>query len=98
MSVPKKNNNIVGRRVKKARLGKKPPVSQDALSGRLAARGVAIDRAGIAKIETGRRYVSDFEVKALAQALQVSVVWLLGTENKRDAGILSRNLGRILGG
>lgn len=81
MPVPNENNNIVGRRVRKARANKKPRLSQDALSGRLAARSVVIDRAGIAKIETGRRYVSDFEVKALAQALGVSVGWLLGMEN-----------------
>ena len=80
MPVPKQNNNFVGRRVRKARLALKQPLSQDALSGRLAARGVAIDRAGIAKIETGRRYVSDFEVKALAQSLGVSVGWLLSME------------------
>jgi transcriptional regulator with XRE-family HTH domain len=80
VGVPKQNNNLVGRRVRKARLGYKPRLSQDALSGRLAVRGVSIDRAGVAKIETGRRYVSDFEVKALAQALGVSVGWLLGME------------------
>lgn len=70
----------MGRRVRKARLGLAQPLSQDALSGRLAARGVVIDRAGIAKIEAGSRYVSDFEVKALAQALGVSVGWLLSVE------------------
>jgi transcriptional regulator with XRE-family HTH domain len=80
VGVPKENNNIVGRRVRKARLSRKPSLSQDALSGRLAARGVTVDRAGIAKIETGRRFVSDFEVKALAQVLKVSVAWLLGME------------------
>jgi transcriptional regulator with XRE-family HTH domain len=80
VGVPKQNNNLVGKRVKRARLAMKPKLSQDALSGRLAGRGVTIDRAGIAKIETGRRYVSDFEVKALATVLRVSVGWLLGTE------------------
>lgn len=80
MAVPKKNNNLVGPKVRSARFRFKPKLSQDALSGRLASRGVAIDRAGIAKIESGRRYVSDFEVRALAQALRVSVGWLLGIE------------------
>jgi HTH-type transcriptional regulator, cell division transcriptional repressor len=80
VGVPKQNNNIVGKRVRKARLSKKPPLSQDALSGKLAARGVTVDRAGIAKIETGRRYVSDFEVKALVQTLGVTAGWLLGIE------------------
>ncbi|HWA27945.1 MAG TPA: helix-turn-helix transcriptional regulator [Lacunisphaera sp.] len=81
MDVPKKNNNIVGKRVKKARLAAKPKLSQDALSGKLAARGVTIDRAGIAKLERGSRYVSDFEVKALAAALGETVGWLLGVDS-----------------
>lgn len=80
MAVPKQNNNLVGKRVKKARLSAKPKLSQDALSGKLAGRGVVIDRAGIAKLEAGSRYVSDFEVKGLAAALGVTVSWLLGAE------------------
>ncbi len=75
-----KPQNIVGERVKKARLRHKPPLTQDALSGRLAGLRVSIDRAGISKVETGTRCVLDFEVKALAKALGVSVGWLLGTE------------------
>ena len=67
--------------MKKARLATKPKLSQDALSGKLAGRGVTIDRAGIAKIEAGSRYVSDFEVKALAAALGVTVGWLFGSES-----------------
>ena len=59
----------------------KPRLSQDALSGKLASRGVAIDRAGIAKLEAGSRYVSDFEVKALAAAMRVTVGWLPGSES-----------------
>jgi HTH-type transcriptional regulator, cell division transcriptional repressor len=80
VGVPKQNNNLVGKRVKKARLALKPKLSQDALSGKLAGRGVIVDRAGIAKLEAGTRYVSDFEVKALAAALGVTVTWLLGSE------------------
>ena len=71
----------MGKRVKKARLALKPRLSQDALSGKLAGRGVIIDRTGIAKLEAGSRYVSDFEVKALAISLRVTVSWLLGAEN-----------------
>lgn len=54
-----------------------PVLSQDALSGRLAARGVTIGRAGIAKIESGKRAVSDYELVALASALAVPLIWLL---------------------
>jgi hypothetical protein len=41
---------------------------------------VTIDRPGIAKIESGLRFVSDFEVKAIGQALRVKVAWLLGVD------------------
>lgn len=70
--------NIVGERVKQARLRHKPQLTQDELSGRLAKDGVTIDRAGISKIEIGARCVLDYEVKGLANALGVSPEWLLG--------------------
>ena len=79
------NNNLVGKRVRKTRLTRKPKLSQDALSRKVAGCGVSIDRAGIAKIETGQRYVSDFEVKALAYSLDVSVGWLLGMKTKESS-------------
>lgn len=52
-------------------------MTQDQLSGKLAVLGVSIDRAGISKIETGQRSVLDFEVKALAKALNEEAEWLL---------------------
>ncbi len=70
--------NIVGSRVKLARARRKPPLTQDELSGQLAKLGVTIDRAGISKVEIGARCVLDFEINALAKALRVSVAWLLG--------------------
>ena len=73
-----KSLNIIGDRVKEARTDRKVPLTQDQLSGKLALLGVSIDRAGISKIETGQRSVLDYEVKAFAKALGVSVEWLLG--------------------
>jgi len=75
------SQNIVGLRVKQARLACKPPLTQAALSKKLAKLGVNIDRAGIAKIETGIRGVLDFEVIALAKALDVKMTWLLGAKD-----------------
>jgi len=75
-SVIKKN--IVGLRVASARASHQPALTQDALSGRLAKVGLSLDRAAIAKIETGRRYVLDYELKALAKILGVRTDWLLG--------------------
>ena len=70
--------NLVGERVKQARSETNPPLTQIGLSKKLSKLGVNIDRAGIAKIETGIRGVLDFELLALAKALEVKVAWLLG--------------------
>jgi helix-turn-helix protein len=74
------SQNLVGERVKAARNNAQPPITQDGLSKKLVRLGVSIDRAGIAKIETGIRGVLDFELVALAKALNVKVTWLLGVE------------------
>lgn len=70
--------NIAGVRVREARFKHKPALTQDQLSGKLAAIGVSVDRAAISKIEIGARCVLDFEVKAFARVLGVTVGWLLG--------------------
>ncbi len=72
--------NLVGGRVKEARAAADPPLTQDELSKKLSKRGVSIDRAGVAKIETGIRGVLDFELVAFAKALGVKVTWLLGVK------------------
>jgi len=73
-----RRKNIVGRRVAEARQGSEPALTQDALSGRLAKLGIQLDRAAIAKIENGHRYVLDYELKAFANVLSVDINWLLG--------------------
>lgn len=73
-----KVKNIIGRRVAEARTSFEPLLTQDALSGRLSRAGIQLDRAAIAKIETNRRRVLDYELKALAEVLGVQVDWLLG--------------------
>jgi transcriptional regulator with XRE-family HTH domain len=78
----RERKNIVGKRVAKARQSCVPLLTQDALSGKLARRGIQLDRAAIAKIENGYRYVLDYELKSLAEALGVTVHWLLGDEAK----------------
>ena len=72
------SQNLVGERLKEARSKAQPTITQDELSKRLSKLGVSIDRAGVAKIETGIRGVLDFELVALAKALGVKVTWLLG--------------------
>jgi len=76
--MPQAGQNLIGNRVKEAR--GKAQLTQEELSIKLGKLGVSIDRAGIAKIETGIRGVLDFELVALAKALSVKVVWLLGVK------------------
>jgi transcriptional regulator with XRE-family HTH domain len=71
-------NNIVGDRVKLARLQYKPKLTQSDLAIKLELDGWYVGRAGIAKIEIGIRQVKDIEVKKLANALNVTISWLLG--------------------
>ena len=82
MTPQPKPKNIIGRRVAQARARLNPVLTQDALSGKLARVGVQLDRAAIAKIENGYRYVLDYELKAFAQVLGVDVGWLLGDGKK----------------
>jgi len=76
--MPQVSQNLVGERVKEART--KAEFTQDELSQKLGKLGVSIDRAGVAKVETGIRGVLDFELVALAKALGVKVTWLLGVK------------------
>jgi transcriptional regulator with XRE-family HTH domain len=70
--------NLVGVRVGEARRQFNPPLTQDALSGKLAALGVQLDRAAIAKIENGHRRIYDYEIRTLAKVLNVTIDWLFG--------------------
>ena len=74
----RQSRNIIGARLKEARRRFTPPLTQDRLSGKLAAKGLQLDRVAIAKIERGLRCAFDYEVKALASVLGVDVNWLLG--------------------
>jgi HTH-type transcriptional regulator, cell division transcriptional repressor len=67
--------NIVGARVVRAR--KRLKMTQLDLSRRLTKAGTTLDRAAIAKIETGIRRVTDYELLAIARKLEVEVQWLL---------------------
>ena len=74
MSVP--NKNIIGKQVRQVRIKKK--LTQDQLSAKLARLGCQIDRAGISKLETGSRCVYDYELPAIAKALNTSILQILG--------------------
>ena len=67
--------NIVGSRVRLRR--RELRLTQDALAARLQTFGVGLERAGVSKVESGMRRVTDSEVLALAECLGVDPNWLL---------------------
>lgn len=75
---PSKFKNVIGPRVRQARVAMNPPVSQDDLSGRLARKGITMTQTSISKLENRERAVLDYEAQALAKILGVSIGWLYG--------------------
>ena len=73
------NKNICGQRVYEART--RNHITQFDLAARLQTQGVTIERDSISKIESGKRFVADYEVVILAKVLNVSALWLLGIED-----------------
>jgi transcriptional regulator with XRE-family HTH domain len=68
--------NLIGPKIRKVRLDSKPPVSQEDLAGRLAARGVYFDRSTLSRMEAGQRFIRDYEIAAIAASLGVSITSL----------------------
>jgi len=59
--------------VRELRHSQRTTVSQHDLAGRLSAHGVSVDRTAVARIESGERYVLDYEVLAIAKAFRVPI-------------------------
>lgn len=70
--------NLIGDRIKTARLNSKPKITQSDLSARLQILGVNIGDSTIGKIENGASAVTDIQLVAFAKALNVHILWLLG--------------------
>jgi transcriptional regulator with XRE-family HTH domain len=51
----------------------KPKITQEDMVGRLARQGISINQSQIAKIESGQRPVLDYELVAIAKALNVPI-------------------------
>lgn len=68
--------NICGERIHEAR--RRQRLTQSDFAARLQVAGIIIERDSISRIEIGTRFVADYELKAIAKILNVSVDWLLG--------------------
>lgn len=75
------SRNLIGTKVEEAR--KKRGMKQKELLAQLQVRGVDMNASGLSKLEGQIRYVTDIELVALSEILEVPVDYLLGLENRR---------------
>ena len=76
--LPLGNRNMIGARVTEAR--QKLGMKQIELLSKLQVADIDISIPALSLLEGQKRPVSDFEINALADILNVSVDWLLGRE------------------
>lgn len=69
--------NLCGRKIAEIRKMKSPKLSQKGLADLLQLAGLDVDKNAIQRIESGQRFVTDIELKALAQVLGAEVEYLL---------------------
>lgn len=74
--LPLGDRNMVGARVTEARL--RAEMKQSELLAKLQVAGINISVPALSLLEGQKRPVTDYELCALADALHVSVNWLLG--------------------
>lgn len=72
------DRNMIGARVTQAR--KKRNMKQSELLAKLQLAGIDMSAPALSLLEGQKRPVSDIELNALADILQVSVNWLLGRD------------------
>ena len=75
---PHGGNNLCGERVRALRLAMPGRVSQRALAERLQIEGLDIDKNAVQRIESGERFVTDIELRAISRVLGVTADELLG--------------------
>ena len=65
-------NNLCGNRIRELRLASSEKLSQRALADKMQLIGIDVDKNAIQRIECGKRFVTDIELKAFAEIFCVS--------------------------
>ena len=60
-------NNLCGERIRELRLSHPSKLSQRALADKMQLIGIDLDKNAIQRIEAGKRFVTDIELKAFAE-------------------------------
>lgn len=76
MKHQKEKKNVFGPAIREARKKAKPPITQDELSARLATKGLILDRSAISRIEKQERYLMDYELITICEALRIKLAEL----------------------
>ena len=75
-------NNLCGEKIYLLRKQLRPRVSQRAFAEKLQLNGIDLDKNAIQRIECGKRFETDIELKVFAQILNTTTDELLNTDNK----------------
>lgn len=78
--------NLSGPNIRRLRQALPRKTSQQALAYLLQLRGIDLEKNAIQSIEAGRRFVTDIELKEIANVLGVTVDELVSTENSKTPG------------
>ena len=70
--------NLSGEKIAALRKAMQPKVSQRALADMLQLAGLDVDKNAIQRIEAGKRFVTDIELKIIAEVLGVTADELIG--------------------
>ena len=66
-------NNLCGERIRALRLAYPTKLSQRALADKMQLIGIDVDKNAIQRIECGKRFVTDIELKAFSEIFGVDV-------------------------
>ena len=66
-------NNLCGDAIRKLRIGYPTKLSQRVLADKMQLIGIDIDKNAIQRIECGKRFVTDIELKGFAEIFGVSL-------------------------
>ncbi len=70
-------NNLCGENIRRLRLSYHTKLSQKGLADKLQLIGIDVDKNAIQRIECGKRFVTDIELRAFAEIFGVSLDQLI---------------------
>lgn len=66
-------NNICGEKIRNLRLASSSEMSQRQLADKMQLCGIDLDKNAIQRIESGKRFITDIELKAFADYFNVDI-------------------------